>query len=278
MVEGTVARSRKSVEPTRPFLKWAGGKRRLLDQLRPYYPQQFGRYHEPFVGSAAVFFDLVPQRASLADTNERLIRTYRGIRDDVEDVISLLASYPHDKEFFLQMRKANIDEQADVQVAAWFIYLNKTAFNGLYRVNRGNRFNVPFGAYARPAICVPDLLRTCGRRLKNVRLEVADFATTARRARRGDLVYFDPPYVPLSATSSFTSYTRHGFDMAAQRRLHDVTVELKARGVHVLLSNSSAPAVYEIYGDGFECIEVTARRAISASHRGRGIVKELLIR
>ncbi|HZO17245.1 MAG TPA: DNA adenine methylase [Polyangiaceae bacterium] len=264
-------------EPARPFLKWAGGKRRLLPQILPHVPARFGGYHEPFVGSGALFFHLGPRRAVLSDNNERLIRAYQGLRDSPSDVIGLLSSYRHDRDFFEQMRERDIDAASDVEVAAWFIYLNKTGYNGLYRVNSKNRYNVPFGDYARPNFCDEETLRLCAGRLSKVRLQVCDFERAARRARAGDLVYFDPPYVPLSVTSYFTSYTKDGFDMDDQRRLRDVALALKEKEVHVLISNSSAPAVYELYGERFKIIEVTARRDINCQSGGRGRITELLI-
>ena len=262
----------------RPFVKWVGGKRQLLDRLVRYIPERFGTYHEPFVGGGALFFHLRPERACLSDSNERLIRTYRGLRDDPERVIELLREYPHDKEFFLEFRTRDIDaSECDAEVAAWFIYLNKTAYNGLYRVNSKNIFNVPFGDNKNPNICDADNIRACSRALQTAKLEVGDFETVLDRAKPRDFVYFDPPYVPLSVTSAFTSYTRDGFDMNDQVRLRDVALELKKRGVYVLLSNSSAPAVRELYAD-FELIEVRARRAVNCKVEGRGEVKELLIR
>ena len=265
-------------EPLKPFLKWAGGKRALIEQFRPHIPESFGRYHEPFIGSGALYFNLRPKRASLSDNNLRLIRTYLGIRDATDDVIALLESYPHEREFFLSLRGQDIDAESDSHVAAWFIYLNKTGFNGLYRVNSKNKFNVPFGDYKRPKICDHATLRACAKALKRAKIEHVDFETSARRARKGDLVYFDPPYVPLSATSSFTSYTQHGFGMDEHRRLRDLALDLKKRGVQVLLSNSSAEAVRDLYSDGFEQIDVKARRAINSKGSGRGEITELLIK
>ena len=262
----------------KPFLKWAGGKRSLVEQFLPHLPDAFGRYHEPFAGSSALFFHLKPKRASLSDNNERLIRTYAGLRDDVDGVIALLQTYRYEKGFYYEMRGRDIDAEDDVHVAAWFIYLNKTGFNGLYRVNSKNKFNVPFGDYKNPNICDEPTLRACASMLKGVRIEVRDFAKSAQRARKGDLVYFDPPYVPLSVTSSFTSYTKYGFDAEQQRRLRDVALDLKRRGVSVLLSNSSADAVRELYGEHFELIEVRARRAINSRATGRGEINELLIK
>ncbi len=266
-------------EPLRPFLKWAGGKRSLVDQFRPHIPSQFGRYYEPFVGSGALYFNLRPGRASLCDNNQRLIRTYLGLRDDPDGVIALLKSYPHDRDFYLELRARDIDAGNDIEVAAWFIYLNKTGFNGLYRVNSKDGFNVPFGDYKRPNICDEPRLRACAKQLRGVTIRCVDFKTAACRARRGDLVYFDPPYVPLSATSSFTAYTRDGFDMDAQERLRDLALELAGRGVYVLLSNSAAPAVKKLYrGPRFQVIPVRTRRSINCQGSGRGKLTELLIR
>lgn len=266
----------------RPFLKWAGGKRQLIGQLRPHLPARIARYHEPFLGGGAVFFALQPRlgrkHAYLSDCNQRLVRTYRGLRDDPERVITLLRSYPHDKRFFIDLRQRDIDAASDAEVAAWFIYLNKTAYNGLYRVNRRNVFNVPFGDYRRPNICDEANLRACAASLRRTRIEELDFERAARRAEPGDLVYFDPPYVPLSSTSSFTSYTSRGFGPAEHRRLRDLALELKRHGVAVLISNSSAREVRKLYANDFEVVPLRARRAVNSRADGRGPITELLMR
>jgi DNA adenine methylase len=261
----------------RPFLKWVGGKRQLLPALAAHAPVNFARYHEPFLGGGALFFHLRPRRAVLADTNARLVRTWRGVRDHVEDVIALLATYPHDRGFFEDMRAMPIDAASDAEVAAWFIYLNRTGFNGLYRVNRRNIFNVPFGSYTNPTICDAALLRAASGALAETELFVEDFAAVLHRAEPGDFVYFDPPYVPLSASSSFTGYTAGGFGMPEQARLRDTARALKARGVRVLLSNSSAPAVFSLYAEGFVATPVAAARAINCDATKRGSVTELLL-
>ncbi len=262
----------------RPFLKWAGGKRQLLPALIRHVPKEFGRYFEPFVGGGALFFSLRPRKAVLADVNERLIRTYRGVRDHVAEVIALLRDYPHDDKFFYELREVDIDARTDAEVAAWFIYLNKTGYNGLYRVNRRNRFNVPFGRYDNPTICDHANLRACSTALAETELLVADFEVATANAKRADFVYFDPPYVPLSATSSFTSYTCGGFGFDEQTRLCDVALGLKKRGVNVLLSNSSAGSVRDLYEKGFETTEVSAPRFVNSKASGRGAVTELVIR
>jgi DNA adenine methylase len=269
--------NKEVMELAHPFLKWAGGKRQLLPSLLARIPGTYGTFFEPFVGGGALFFAARPRRAVLADVNERLVRTYRGVRDDVEKVIALLATYPHDETFFYEMRDRAVDASSDAEVAAWFIYLNKTAYNGLYRVNRRDRFNVPFGRYTNPTICDAPNLRACAAALAGVEVIVADFESVVRRADRGDFVYFDPPYVPLSATSSFTSYTSDGFGAGEQTRLRDVIRALKRRGVSVVASNSSAPFVRELYADGFELHEVSATRMVNSRASSRGAVPELVI-
>ncbi len=267
----------EGISPPKPFLKWVGGKRQLLEKIRQFCPPKFGCYHEPFVGGGAVFFDLLPERACLSDANVRLMRTYQGVRGEVEAVIRLLSTYPHDKDFFLDLRERAIDSAGDAEVAAWMLYLNRTAYNGLYRVNSKNRFNVPFGRYDNPKICDPANLRACSSALSAAELRTAGFDDVLDRAERGDFVYFDPPYVPLSRSSSFTSYTEQGFDAESQVRLRDVAATLKRRGVYVLLSNSASPTVLDLYKD-FEIHHVKALRAVNSKISGRGRVVELLIR
>jgi len=261
----------------RPFLKWAGGKRQLLREIVERLPNHYGTFHEPFVGGGALFFHLRPRHAVLSDQNDRLIRAYKGVRDNVSGVVDLLSKYENRKEVFLEMRKVSIDERTDVEVAAWLIFLNKTGFNGLYRVNSRNIFNVPFGNNPRANICDRDTLNSCSRVLQNADLNCEDFEAVLGRAERGDLVYFDPPYVPVSGTSYFTSYTSHGFGPKDQARLRDVALELKRRGVFVVLSNSSAQLVKDLYSSDFSCIPVAASRLVNSKVGARGKISELLI-
>lgn len=262
---------------TSPFIKWVGGKRQLLPELRARVPSKFGRYFEPFVGGGALFFDLAPGRAVLSDANKHLIATYRGVRDDVDGVIARLRESPYDEAFYYRLRAYGFDAKSDAEAAARFIYLNKTCFNGLYRENKAGKFNASFGRYTNPTICDEEALRACSAVLKEAHIAVSDFEAAVSDAEAGDFVYFDPPYVPLTATSNFTSYTLGGFTHADQVRLRDVALTLKASGVHVLLSNSSAEAVRDLYSDGFVVEEVSARRAVNSKASGRGAVKELVI-
>jgi DNA adenine methylase len=273
----TPRRGARPAGMARPFLKWAGGKRQLLPRILPLLPRHFGTYHEPFVGGGAVFFELRPRAAVLSDGNQRLIRAFKGIRDHVDQVIALLHGYRNDKAFYLDMRKRPIDQGSDAEVAAWLIFLNKTGFNGLYRVNSKNLFNVPFGANASARVCDEPNLRACAAALAGAQLHCEDFARVLARARPGDVVYFDPPYLPLSGTAYFTSYTSGGFGLDDHRRLRDVALELHRRGVFVLLSNSSAPAVRDLYGPPFRCESVAANRLVNSDVSKRGPVDELLI-
>jgi DNA adenine methylase len=262
-----------------PFLKWVGGKRQLLPEILKHVPVSYGRYWEPFVGGGALFFHLthadLPHTATLVDANEELIRTYTAVRDEVENVIERLSAYPYESDFYYRMRAHS--PSVESAIAARMIYLNRAGFNGLYRVNRQGKFNVPFGRYTNPTICDAETLRLCSRGLQHATLKFGDFALWVREAKEGDFVYFDPPYVPLSATSNFAQYAATGFSALDQVRLRDVALTLKRRGVKVLLSNSSAPFVRELYAKDFELHEVDARRAVNCDASKRGNVKELLI-
>lgn len=262
----------------RPFLKWAGGKTQLLGELLPLVPSFTGTYHEPFVGGGALFFALRPRNAILCDCNQRLVRSYRGLRDHAEQVIERLRACPYEKGFYLDQRERQIDLEDDLEVAVWLIYLNRTGFNGLYRVNRRNQFNVPFGRHVRPLICDVANLRACSAVLQRAQVLHDTFDSVERRAKAGDFVYFDPPYEPVSSTSNFTSYTSAGFDMGDQRELRDLALRLKRRGVHVMISNSSAEPIYALYKKHFEVHEVQALRKINCRRDRRGQVKELIIR
>ncbi len=264
-----------------------GGKRQLLAEIERRLPESYsGRYFEPFLGGGALFFHLTnsprraPKAAVLADTNERLVRAYRGVKGDLPRVLKLLSAYQkkNSKKFFYEIRERDIDaEDRDAEVAAWLVYLNRTGYNGLYRVNSKNRFNVPFGRYANPGIYDPETLKRCSEALFFADIKQEDFEKATAGAKKNDLVYFDPPYVPLSQTSSFASYTSGGFGPSEQKRLRDVARSLKKKGVHVLLSNSSAKAVWDLYEKDFVIQEVQATRLVNSKASRRGAVTEVLI-
>ena len=273
-------------EPAIPLLKYVGGKRQLLPEIRKYMapPGTYGRYFEPFVGGGAVFFDLythpdagpVSRKAWLCDSNAELMTTYAGVRDNVDAVIRALREYAelHDTEHYYLVRAQQPKEPH--LVAARMIYLNRTCYNGLYRVNKKGGFNVPIGRYTNPTICDEKNLRAVSRVLKSAELVTGDFEQVLSNAIEGDFVYCDPPYPPTSATSDFTSYTANGFNLADHERLVVCARRLKERGVRVLLSNADLPVVRKMY-EGFEMRSVQANRAINSKGGKRGAVGELLI-
>jgi DNA adenine methylase len=268
------------VENAAPFLKWAGGKGRLLKQYDPYFPprNEIRHYYEPFIGGAAVFFYLQPQEATLSDINNKLVDAYRIVQQNVEGLIRLLKEHKNEKEYFYRVRSLDPANLSPKEQAARLIFLNKTCYNGLYRENQGGRFNVPFGRYKNPRICDEQRLRTASTVLQGVNLREAEFDQALSNAVPGDFIYLDPPYAPISDTSNFTSYNRYNFLAADQHRLADTVHDLTARGCTVMLSNSSAPLVYELYGDrGYHLIKVKSRRNINSKADRRGLVTELLI-
>jgi DNA adenine methylase len=262
----------------RPFLKWAGGKGQLLAQLRPLLPAvgTYGRYFEPFAGGAALFFALNPKRALLADVNAELIDCYKAARDDVDAVIEALGQYRYGADHYYRARELDPRTLPLAQRAARTIYLNRTGYNGLYRVNRSGKFNVPMGRYTNPTLCDAANLKACSKALAKVVLRLEDFEAVAARAKPGDFVYFDPPYVPVSDTADFTSYVPGGFGSNQQRRLAGVFAELGRRGVHAMLSNSDTPAVRELYA-GFRIHRVLASRHINSRGSRRGKVGEVVV-
>ena len=263
-----------------PFLKWVGGKGQLLPQMQALLPRTFGRYFEPFVGGAALFFHLLPERASLTDVNAELVDCYRAVRDEVEDVIHALEAHEYDEAHYYRVRAQDLAGMSLAERAARTIFLNKTGYNGLYRVNKSGGFNVPFGRYVNPGFRNAESfanLRACARALRDVKLEVRDFGAVVRHARAGDFVYFDPPYVPVSSTSDFTSYVPGGFGREDQERLAEVFGRLAAKGVHVMLSNSDTPEVRALYGR-FRIDRVLAARSVNSKPGKRGKVGEVVVR
>jgi DNA adenine methylase len=274
----------KSPEAPRPFLKWAGGKTQLLSRLEALFPAagSFDRYLEPFLGSGAVFFRVhercAPRTVFLADGNEELILTYRMIQKDVEELIALLERHRrrHDREHYYRVRARSPESLSPAERAARLIYLNKTCFNGLYRVNARGGFNVPMGRYDDPPILNAGNLRRVARALRGVRLQAAHFRQTIEYARPGDFIYLDPPYHPLSPTSSFTSYMNGAFRERDQEELAEVYRVLAERGCRVMLSNSDTALIRRLYG-GFDIRPVKARRSINSNAARRGPVPEVVV-
>ena len=278
--------SRIIAEKPKPFVKWVGGKRQLLAQFRLmnlYPPEKFdsqtGRYFEPFVGGGAVFFDLLPETAYLSDLNNELVVTYNVIKNDVENLIKSLKKHKLDKEYFLEIRAQNPEKLSNINIASRFIYLNRTCFNGMYRVNSKCGFNVPFGKYENPLICDEVNLRKVSKALKNVEIKRQDYREVLKKAKKGDFVYFDPPYYPVSKTASFTSYTSEAFLDKEQTELRDTFVALHKRGCFVMLSNSDTPFINKIYSEikGALITKVQAGRAINSDASKRGKVTEVLV-
>jgi DNA adenine methylase len=266
----------------RPFLKWVGGKSQLLEQMEPLLPPTFERYFEPFVGGAALFFNLrakqrIDAGAYLSDVNKELIDCYVAVRDHVEDLIRALGDHKYESKHYYTVRAQNPVDLPLPKRAARTIFLNKTGYNGLYRVNKLGQFNVPFGRFNKPQLCDEANLRACSRALQGISIEVADFTEVLKTAKKGDFVYFDPPYVPLSPTSDFTAYIPGGFGEAEQKKLAEVFAELAKRGVYVMLSNSDTPLVRKLYA-GFHIDVVYAARNVNSNASRRGKLPEVVVR
>jgi DNA adenine methylase len=255
----------------KPFVKWAGGKRQIIDILIKNIPDNFGTYIEPFVGGGALFFELKPHRAIISDINAELINAYLVIKDNVEDLIESLKKHKNEKSYYYKLRSLNPDTLSPVERASRFIYLNKTCYNGLYRENSKGQFNVPFGNYKNPKICDEENLRAVSELLNSIDVQIfnCDYRETCKLAKEGDFVYFDPPYHPLSRTASFTKYTKFDFNEDDQIELSMVFRELDKKGCYVLLSNSNTDFIRDLYKD-YEIIDVEAMRAINAKGNKRG--------
>lgn len=282
----------------KPFLKWAGGKTQLITDIEKVLPYDLIKedfvYIEPFVGSGAVLFWLINnypnmKKAVINDINDDLINTYKVIKYRTEDLVSVLRALQEEyhaidedvelkKEYYYSKRELyNSRKENDIGRAALFIFLNKTCFNGLYRVNRKGQFNVPIGRYKNPLICDKENLIAAGNYLKHVNIVHGDFELVTQKAKKGDFIYFDPPYQPLNETSYFTSYTENGFTINEQERLCEVYKKLSKRGCYVLLSNSNTKIIRDFYKD-FRIIEVSAKRSINSVGNKRGKISELLIK
>ncbi len=267
----------------KPFVKWAGGKRQILSEINKFIPEKFSTYYEPFVGGGAVLFDLQPKKAIINDVNSHLINVYRVIKNDVDSLIEDLKKHKNEEDYYYKMRaKDRTDEfekMSDVEKASRVLYLNKTCFNGLFRVNSSGEFNVPFGNYKNPNIINEPVLRAVNKYLNKNKIKILniDFEEAVKGMRRQAFVYFDPPYHPMSDSSSFTGYTLDGFDKDDQRRLKKLCDKLDKRDCRFLLSNSGAKFIKDLYKE-YTIEEIGAKRSINSDGDNRGEVKEVLVR
>jgi DNA adenine methylase len=270
----------------RPFVKWLGGKTQLLPQLRQFYPLNFRRYFEPFLGGGAVFFDIKPTEAFLNDINSTLIAAYRHIQRQPSELVKRLhrlqseynkRSESERSEFYYEMRnRYNKLKDGSLDKAAHLIFLNKTGYNGLYRESSSGGFNVPFGKYKNPAVLDKSNLFAVAEVLDRVKLTSLPFEEAIADAKRGDFVYFDPPYYPLNGTAKFTNYHERDFLEEEQLKLRDVFAELDQRGCFVMMSNSHTDFINKLYR-GFNKNTVLANRAVNCKADGRGKIKEYVI-
>lgn len=266
-----------------PVLKWVGGKRQLLPSIKPMLPKRITSYCEPFVGGGAVLFELQPKKAIVNDINSDLILVYTVIRDNVEALIELLETYPNEESFYYELRNIDRDQEkydklSEIERAARVIFLNKTCYNGLYRVNNAGEFNSPFGKYKNPNIVNAPVLRAVSTYFNSseITFSTTDFELVLEQVRKGTFVYLDPPYDPVSDTSSFTGYSKGGFSREQQIQLRECCDRLNARGVKFMLSNSATDFIREQYSD-YHITIVQAKRAINSVASKRGDVDEVII-
>lgn len=268
----------------RPFTKWVGGKRQLIFELDSLLPKSFNTYYEPFIGGGAFFFHLLPKKAVINDLNSDLILSYLAIRDDLQNLLIELKNHDknNSKEYFLYLRNydrnGKLDSLSNTQKAARIMYMLRVCFNGMYRVNSKNQFNVPYGKYKNPKIVDEELLNNISEYLKtsDVHIMNTDFEIALKNCERGDLVYLDPPYVPVSKTSSFTSYTNLGFNDEEQLKLKNTFDNLTKKGVYCILSNSYSSLILDLYKD-YKIHKVKANRNINSVGSKRGPITEIII-
>ena len=273
----------------KPFLKWAGGKRKLLPELTKYIERKDftkNQYYEPFIGGGALLFELQPTKAVINDKNPELINCYKVVKDSLNDLINVLRKHQekNNSDYYYYMRNldrmSEYESLSEVEKAARIIYLNKTCYNGLFRVNSQGHFNVPFGRYKKPNILDEAVLKAVSKYLNEAQVKLLnlDFAEMVKNAKKGDFIYFDPPYDPVSDTSSFTGYDVNGFNRSEQERLKQVFDDLTHRDCRVMLSNSHTDFIMDLYKDYQDQIKIVrAARSINSKALKRGKVDEVLI-
>ena len=274
-------RKKTIVDVPKPFLKWVGGKRQLILQMNDYFPKEFNKYIEPFVGGGAIFFYLLPETAILIDVNKELINVYNTIKNNVSELVKSLKNHQNEKDYYYEVRSKDRNPEeynklSGVNKASRTIYLNRCCFNGLYRVNSKGQFNVPFGKYRNPKFCDEENLDAIHKALKNFLLINDSFEKCLDFAEKDDFIYFDPPYVPISSSANFTSYTKCNFSKEDQIRLFNVYKNLDERGCKLMLSNSYSDFILDLYKD-YQINILYAKRAINSDGSKRGKIKELLI-
>lgn len=260
-----------------PFLKWAGGKRQLLNQIKERMPKEYNDYYEPFIGGGAVLFELQPEKATINDINISLINVYRQVKDNTEEFIELVNKLDSEmwedgKEYYLNIREKYNDkllkEEYDLELAALFTFMNKHCFNGLYRVNKKGLFNVPYNKSRRTSI-EEDAVRETAKYLKTVNILEGDFEEACKGAKKGDFIFFDSPYAPLNPTS-FEAYTKEGFDVESHKRLAELYDELTERGCYCMLTNHNTEFINELYSNkGYRIDVVSVKRMINSDASNR---------
>jgi DNA adenine methylase len=277
-----ITNSSADTEP-KPFLQWVGGKREMIPQYKDYFPKKYNTYFEPFLGGGAMFFELAPEKAFLNDNNRELYEAYKGVRDFPELVINILDSlkYHHSKELYMRIRELDreydlFNNFRDYEIAARLIYLNQTCFNGVYRVNQKGQFNVPIGSSLNRLISDANTILKASKVLKKAHIECNDFEKVIANVQKGDFVFFDPPYYPVSQYSDFTRYTKEKFYQEDQKRLKDSIVKLTKIGAYLMLSNSDCDFVRNLYKN-FNIYEMQSSRSLNCKSDKRGKVSELLI-
>ncbi len=266
----------------KPVIKWVGGKRQLIDEIKKNLPKNFNRYFEPFIGGGAVFFALKRTDSVINDYNPELTNMYEVIRDTPKKLIKELQKHQNNEEYYYKLRALDREPKqyaklSKVERAGRFIFLNKTGYNGLYRVNKKGQNNVPYGKYKNPAIFEENNILECSKLLQKTTILTGDFENIKEHIKKGDFVYFDPPYVPLNTTSNFTAYTDKGFDDDMQFRLKELCDYIDRIGAYFLLSNSYTDFILDLYKD-YNIVTVEANRAVNCKSTGRGKVKEVLVR
>ncbi len=268
------------MKKTLPFLKWAGGKRQILNDLVELMPKKYNRYYEPFIGGGALFFHIMPENAYISDINPELINLYEVVKDNVEELIEDLKKHKNQEDYYYKIRNVDrtseYEKWSNIQKASRLIYLNKTCFNGLYRMNNKGYFNVPFGFYKNPKIIDKENLRSCSELLQNTEIVLGSFLEIEHNVKEEDFVYFDPPYVPVNQTSSFTKYYKDDFDYDMQFELKELCDRISKKKVNFMLSNSYVDFVTKLYKN-YSIKKIEAIRAINCKGNRRGKINESII-